>query len=146
MSFSEDQIDRLASSYALLEPRLDTLVENFYDRLFTTAPGVRSMFPDDMSTQRSHLASALRLVAKNIANIDSLAEPLRAMGARHIGYGAQEAHYPVVRDTLVASMAEVADDAWTDRIGADWKAALNAVAGFMIEGAHSAQPGRSEAA
>lgn len=137
MALKQDQIERLGASYQLLEPRLDQLVSDFYDRLFLAAPQVRSMFPQDMSNQKQHLGGAIKLVAKHIANIDQLAQPLREMGARHVGYGAQEAHYPVVRDTLVASMAEISGYAWTQNLTNDWTAALNAVAGYMLEGAQA---------
>ena len=139
MALTPQQIDRIATSYVALEPALDDLVENFYQRLFTTAPDVRSMFPEDMSGQRKHLAGALRLVAQHIQNIENLAQPLREMGARHVGYGAQEAHYPVVRDTLLASMGELAGPIWTEELQQDWTDALNAIAGYMIEGANGVQ-------
>jgi len=147
MPFTQEQIDTLASSYALLEPRLDEVVSDFYDRLFRTAPSVRELFPNDLSGQKGHLAASLRLVAQHVANIDALAEPLRDMGARHVGYGTQEAHYPVVRDTLIASMAEFAGDAWNGDIDEAWTTALNTIAGFMIEGARASESGsQSQAA
>ncbi len=139
MAFTEEQINRLAASFALVEPRMDAVISTFYTKLFETAPAVRSMFPADMSGQEKHLGSALKLVAKNVANIENLAEPLREMGARHAGYGTQEAHYPVVRDTMIFALSEVAGYAWTPQLSEDWGTALNAVAGYMIEGQKQAE-------
>ena len=135
MAFTEEQLTRLGSSYQLVEPKLDEVVADFYTRLFDAAPSVRSMFPQDMSGQQNHLASAIKLVAQNVGNIENLADPLREMGARHVGYGAQEEHYPIVRDTLVGSLAHIAGSAWNEDLTDDWTQALNAVAGYMIEGA-----------
>jgi hemoglobin-like flavoprotein len=139
MAFNQDQIDRLSSSFALVEPRLDDVIATFYTKLFETAPSVRELFPDDMSGQKKHLGSALKLVAQNVSDIEKLADPLRQMGARHVGYGAQEAHYPVVRDTMLFALSEVAGYAWTPQLNDDWGAALNAVAGYMIEGQQQAE-------
>ena len=60
------------------------------------------------------------------------------MGARHKGYGAAEAHYPVVRDTMLVSMAHVAGDLWSDQLEADWRGALDLVATVMLQGAAEA--------
>ena len=97
------------------------------------------MFPEDMDSQKTHMNGALKLVIKNITNLENLADPLREMGARHIGYGAEEAQFPVVRDVMVASLAEVAGYAWTPQLSSDWGAALDTVAGYMIEGMRGTQ-------
>jgi hemoglobin-like flavoprotein len=137
--FTQDQINRLGSSFQIIEPRLDDVVFAFYTKLFDEAPSLRSMFPQDMGGQKKHMNSALKLVANNIDNLENLAEPLREMGARHIAYGAEEAQFPVVRDVMVASLAEVAGYTWTPQLSSDWGEALDAVAGYMIEGMRGAQ-------
>ncbi len=134
MSFSQEQIERLESSFQLIEPRIDQVVEVFYNNLFDAAPDLRAAFPKDLTAQQAHMNSALKLVAKNIGNMENLAEPLRQMGARHVGYGAQEAQFPVVRDIMVKSFGEVAGYAWTSQLASDWGSALDVVAGYMIEG------------
>ena len=139
MAFTEEQIARLGSSFQLIEPRLDDVVSVFYTKLFEAAPALRASFPKDMSGQNGHMNAALKLVAKNITNLENLAEPLRQMGARHIGYGAEEAQFPVVRDVMVESLANVAGYAWTPQLSEDWGAALDAVAGYMIEGMRDAK-------
>lgn len=138
MEFTTEQINRLASSFQLIEPRLDDVVTVFYSKLFGAAPALRASFPSDMSGQRGHMNAALKLVAQNIANLENLAEPLRQMGSRHIGYGAEEAQFPVVRDVMVASLAEVAGYTWTPQLSSDWGDALDAVSGYMIEGMRGA--------
>lgn len=126
---------RLTTSFELLAPRAEQLVERFYTRLFEAAPAARALFPADLTAQRRHLAAALALVARNAANLPGLAEPLREMGARHVRYGATAAHYPLVRDVLLATLAEQAGTGWSEQLAQDWRAALDVVAGFMLEGA-----------
>lgn len=129
------QARRITDSFALVAPRAAAIVDRFYERLFAKAPGVRAMFPEDMTTQKQHLLAAVGLVVKNAPRLEALEKPLMAMGARHVGYGAKNEHYPVVRDTLLETLAEFAGGAWTPPVAEAWTTALNTVAGFMIRGA-----------
>lgn len=126
-------------SYDAVSPRITEATTAFYARLFEIAPAVRALFPSDMARQREHLAAAVALVARNADRLSSLAEPLRQMGARHSGYGAQPEHYAVVRDVLVETLAKTAGPTWDEATTRAWTAALNSVAGYMLEGAERAK-------
>jgi hemoglobin-like flavoprotein len=128
-------MEALETSLDLVAPRGDQLMEIFYARLFAAAPTVRSLFPDDMAPQRTKLLAALVLVRKSLRDLDALLPKLHALGARHADYGAQPAHYPVVAAVLIASMAEVAGDAWQPRYEDAWSEALGFIAAVMLEGA-----------
>ncbi|MCG8406030.1 MAG: globin domain-containing protein [Phycisphaerales bacterium] len=127
-------IERLENSFNLLAPRGPELVDRFYAHLFSKNPGVRPMFPEEMSGQKKKLLASLVLVMQNIRKPEKLQQPLIEMGRRHVGYGTKPEHYPIVRDTLVQVMSEMAGDQWADQLTEDWNAALNVVAGIMIEG------------
>src|SRR5215212_9223670 len=127
------QTETLETSFDLIAPHGDELMDEFYSRLFAAAPGVRPLFSGDMRRQKAMLLSALVLVRKSLRDLDRLVPKLHAMGARHVEYGALPEHYPVVASVLIESMAAVAGDAWTAEIGQAWSAALNVVAGVMIE-------------
>ena len=71
--------------------------------------------------------------------VEKLEKPLAEMGRRHVGYGAEPEHYPVVRDTLVSVMADMAGYAWNDQLTNDWSGALDFVASAMLAGAKQAQ-------
>jgi hemoglobin-like flavoprotein len=62
----------------------------------------------------------------------------RVLGARHVAYGAEPAHYPVVGAVLIASIAEIAGDAWRGEYEAAWAEAYSVVAGAMQEAAEAA--------
>ena len=136
----EDQIQRLEYSFNLLAPRAQELADRFYANLFAQNPGLRAMFPDDMSDQKNKLIASLSLVVKNLRTPEKLRDPLQDMGRRHVDYGAKEAQYPVVRDTLISVMAQMAGAAWTDEYQTDWTTALDFVASIMLEGAKTATP------
>lgn len=131
---NQELLERLESSFQLLAPRGPELVDRFYAHLFAKNPGLRPMFPSEMSGQKKKLLASIVLVMQNLRTPEKLSEPLRDMGARHVQYGTQPEHYPVVRDTLVGVMKDMAGAAWNDQLTADWKAALDLVSSVMLEG------------
>jgi hemoglobin-like flavoprotein len=138
-------IDNLETSFDLVAPRGEQLVSVFYARLFEAAPQVRELFPADMKRQRAMLLAVLVLLRKSVRNIDALVPTLRALGARHAGYGAQPEHYPLVGQTLVGSMAFVAGDAWRHEYAQAWSDAFDVIAAVMISGADDAVDERAAA-
>ena len=132
-------IEHLETSFDLVAPRGDELIEDFYQRLFAAAPAVRPLFPDDMTRQRAMLLSALVLLRKSLRDLDRIVPTLRSLGARHVAYGAKPEHYPLVGQVLIQSMAAIAGDAWLPAYEQAWGAAFMIVAGVMIEGAEAAE-------
>ena len=130
----------LESSFDLVASRGEQLVDTFYARLFAAAPAVRPLFAStDMRRQKTMLLGTLVLLRKSLRDLDHITPKLRELGARHVAYGAEPAHYPVVAEVLIASMAEIAGDAWRAEHERAWTAALGLVAAAMLEGAASAQ-------
>jgi hemoglobin-like flavoprotein len=130
-------LQALETSFDLVAPRGDELMDEFYSRLFAAAPAVKPLFPKDLKRQKVMLLGALVLLRKSLRDLDAIVPKLRELGARHVAYGAQPEHYPVVGSVLIASMAAIAGDAWTDEYEAAWAEAYGVVAATMIEGAES---------
>jgi methyl-accepting chemotaxis protein len=128
-------LDALETSFDLVAPRGEELVETFYTRLFTAAPAVVPLFAGtDMGKQRTKLLVTLVLLRKSLRDLDALVPTLRELGRRHVGYGARPEHYAVVGDTLIAAMAEVAGAAWRAEYTRAWADALSVVAEAMLSG------------
>jgi hemoglobin-like flavoprotein len=133
-------VDQLETSFDLLAPRGEELVQLFYRRLFETAPQVQPLFANtDMKRQRAMLLAALVLLRNSLRDLDTLVPKLHAMGARHAGYGVSAELYPIVGQALLASMAEVAGDAWNPSVAEAWTDAYDVVASVMLAGADAAQ-------
>ena len=129
-------IEKLETSFDLIAPRGDELVDIFYTRLFAAAPSVKPLFAGtDLARQKQMLLAALVLLRKSLRQLETIVPALRELGARHVAYGAVPAHYPVVGAVLIASMAELAGPAWTPDYERAWSAAFGVVAGAMLEGA-----------
>lgn len=132
-------IDALETSFDLVAPRGEELVERFYTRLFETAPAVRPLFArTDIRRQKQMLLGALVMIRRSLRDLDAVIGPLRALGARHVGYGALPEHYPVVGAVLIGAMAEIAGDQWRFAYDKAWAEAFDLIAGVMLEGAASA--------
>ena len=133
-------LDALETSFDLVAPRGDELMEIFYARLFAAAPAVRPLFAgSDMARQRAMLLSALVLLRNSLRDLDAVAPTLKKLGARHVAYGAQAEHYPVVGAVLIASMAEIAGPEWQPEYEDAWAEAYSIVAGAMLDGAAAAE-------
>jgi hemoglobin-like flavoprotein len=129
-------VDALETSFDLIAPRGEELMDTFYRRLFAAAPGVEPLFSGtDMSRQKTKLLATLVLLRKSLRNLNALVPKLRELGRRHGAYGAQAEHYPVVGAALIASMAELAGSAWRPEYERAWADAFEVVAGAMIDGA-----------
>jgi methyl-accepting chemotaxis protein len=130
----------LETSFDLIAPNGDQLVDDFYERLFAAAPAVRPLFAEtDLKRQKSMLLATLVLLRKSLRDLDAIVPKLRDLGARHVAYGARPEHYPVVGATLLASMAQTAGDAWSPDYEVAWAEAFEIVAAAMIGGAEAAQ-------
>ena len=128
-------LEALETSFDLIADRGDELMDTFYSRLFAAAPAVRPLFPQDMKRQKTMLLAALILLRKSLRDLDVIVPTLRKLGARHVAYGAQPEHYPLVGATLIASMASIAQESWRPEYEAAWNAAFDLVASTMIAGA-----------
>jgi hemoglobin-like flavoprotein len=135
-------VETLETTFDLVAPRGDELMDVFYKRLFAAAPAVKPLFAGtDLARQKAMLLGALVLVRKSLRNIDALVPKLRALGARHVAYGAQPEHYAVVGRVLVESLAHVAGPAWRPEHEIAWTAAYAVIANTMLSGAREAQAG-----
>ena len=128
------------TSFDLITPR-EELIDTFYARLFAAAPdGQDAVRLDRPALPEGDAARHARAAAQVAARPRRDHAQAARDGARHVAYGAEPDHYPVVGQVLIASMAEIADDAWRPEHGRAWAAAFDVVAGAMLAGAAASRP------
>ena len=137
-----DQVNLVQQSFAKVAPISEQAAVLFYDRLFEVAPGVKAMFPADMTEQRKKLMMILAAVVNGLGNLQSILPAASALAKRYVGYGAQAAHYPVVGSALLWTLEKGLGDAWTPELAEAWSAAYGTLSGYMISEAY----GRAQAA
>jgi len=132
-------LEALETSFDVVAPRGDELMDEFYRGLFEAAPAVMPLFADtDLQRQKTMLLGTLVLLRKSLSDLNAIVPKLRELGARHVAYGAEPEHYPVVGEVLIAAMATVAGPAWRSEHERAWREAFGIVAGAMIDGANAA--------
>jgi hemoglobin-like flavoprotein len=135
----ELDVPALEASFDLVAPHGEQLMDEFYTRLFETAPAVVPLFAaTDLQRQKAKLLRTLVVVRNSLRDLDAIVPTLRRLGARHVAYGAQPEHYSLVGETLIAAMATVAGPAWLPEHESAWRGALTVVAAAMLEGAEAA--------
>jgi|CXWL01.1.fsa_nt_gi methyl-accepting chemotaxis protein len=133
-------IELLESSFNLVAPKGEALVNRFYERLFKKYPSVKPMFKKTtMKEQKKKLLASLVLVIQNLRHPDKLTGALQQLGARHVAYGTKPAHYDAVGENLLAVLEEFAGAAWTPAVKQAWTDAYGAIKTIMLAGAQRAQ-------
>ena len=131
-----DQVKLVQQSFAKVAPISEQAAQIFYDRLFEVAPQVKAMFPTDMTEQRKKLMATLAIVVNGLSNLESVLPAASALAKRHVSYGAQPAHYPVVGGTLLWTLEKGLGEAWTSDVAAAWTAAYATLSTYMISEAY----------
>lgn len=136
----------LQSSFDLVLEREPQMTKRFYQIFFSRYPQVRPMFGTDQSRQAEMLQGAIAAVLERLEDAPWLTSTLGAMGRKHIDYGVEDHMYAWVGECLLAALAEIAGDAWTPAVAAQWTEAYGAIAGMMQTGAQEARAEASAAA
>jgi nitric oxide dioxygenase len=132
------QIALVQSSFAKVEPTSEQAAAIFYDRLFELAPQVRALFTGDMALQGRKLMAMLRTVTIKLNDLDDLVPAVQKLAVRHVGYGAEPAHYAVVGQALIDTLDKGLGTDFTPEVREAWTTAYALLSGVMIEAA--AQP------
>ena len=133
-------LDTIETTFDLVAPPGDAWMDVFYARLFAAAPAVKPLFAGtDIRRQKAMLLSALVVVRTSLRDMDALVPRLRELGARHVAYGARPQHYVIVGEALIASLAQIAGEAWRPEHELAWGAALAVIADAMLSGARDAE-------
>jgi hemoglobin-like flavoprotein len=131
-----NQIKLVQDSFAKVAPIADKAAEIFYDRLFESAPQVRSLFHGDMAEQRRRLVATLAVVVNGLGDLPSVLPAASALAKRHVGYGVRAEHYAVVGEALLWTLARGLGEQWTPDVAAAWTAAYGTLSGYMINEAY----------
>ncbi len=133
-----EQVHSIRKSFAEIS-RLDHVAALvFYRRLFELDPALRSLFTSNIEDQSRKLIAMLAALISMLERPAGLDLELRAMGARHAGYGVQDAHYATVGAALLAMLSETLGSAFTPEVRAAWTALYGAVETAMKAGAAAA--------
>jgi nitric oxide dioxygenase len=126
---------RVRASFALVVPIKDAAADLFYNRLFEIAPQVRALFPEDLREQKRKLMAMIATAVGGLHNLDALVPAIKALGARHVAYGAKAEHYAVVGDALLWTLERGLGEAFTAEVRQSWTKVYGTLAAVMQAGA-----------
>ena len=132
---TEDQVRRVRASFSAVMPRMDAFATRFYDRMFAADPGLRALFPTDMTDQRGKLMLTLSTVIHELTNLDAIMPSVEDLARRHVGYGAKEEHYPLVGAALIAALREELP-AFSREDDAAWSVVYGMLSNAMVQAAY----------
>ena len=135
MSAKALDVGVIEQTFAAVAPHGPAIVSRFYEVLLGRHPELRVLFSNtDTPTHEKKVLDALVFVVKGIRSPKKLQPALRALGARHSGYGALPEHFAAVARALIDVLAEFAGDLWSPEAERAWSAALEFIAAEMTAG------------
>jgi len=135
---NQKQIELVQSSFAEVLPIAEAAAGLFYDRLFELDPSLRALFRGDMKEQGKKLMDMIALVVVNLRNLDRIVPGVRALGARHAGYGVQDEHYDTVGAALLWTLGQGLGELFTSEVREAWATAYTLLAETMKDAAAEA--------
>lgn len=131
-----EQVKLVQGSFSKVVPMAGQAAELFYDRLFEIAPSVKPLFKGDLAEQKKKLIAMLATVVNGLDKLDTILPAASSLAKRHVGYGAQPEHYPVVGEALLWTLEKGLGEAWTPEVEDAWTEAYGTLSGFMISEAY----------
>ena len=132
---TDDQIQLVQDTFALVAPIADDAAALFYERLFTLDPTLKPLFRGDMKQQGQMLMQTIGLAVRNLRQPANIISSVEQMGKRHVGYGVTDAHYDTVGEALMWTLGEGLGAAFTPATRDAWAATYNLLADVMKAGA-----------
>jgi len=128
------QIEIVQRTFSLAAPMADEIADRFYQRLFELDPSLRPLFRGEIKQQGAKLMTVLALAVRGLDRPETILEPVRRLGERHMHYGVEAHHYATVGESLLWTLGELFGPAFTPDVKAAWAAAYGLLAAVMQEG------------
>jgi len=132
------QVRLVQDSFQKVAYIADAAADLFYDRLFTIAPELRTLFPRDLSMQKKKLMQMLATAVSNLHQLQKILPAVQALGARHAGYGVVDKHYELVGEALLWTLQQGLGPNFTPEVKEAWTETYTVVSGAMKNAARIA--------
>jgi hemoglobin-like flavoprotein len=129
------QVELVQQSFVKVRPIAYHAADLFYDRLFSIAPELRSLFPQDLSQQKKKLMQMLATAVANLHQLQKILPAVQALGLRHAGYGVTNKHYEIVGDALLWTLEQGLGPDFTPPVKKAWTETYVTIAGVMTNAA-----------
>ncbi|CAB9503385.1 symbiotic hemoglobin 1 [Seminavis robusta] len=126
--------------------------ELLFRRIFEINPGAKAFFAfakEDSDNDiyqsemfQTHSRAVITTVDAAVGllktnNMDTLVSVLRGLGAKHVAMNLEQAHYDLVGQALLDTLAKAVGDDFTDEVKEAWVGVYGVIVANMMEGARS---------
>lgn len=125
----------IRASLPTLKAEGETLTRLFYHKLLAAHPELQYLFNpvnQAQGTQQRALASVICAYAAHIDQPQALKDSISLIANKHVALGVRAEHYPLVGQTLLASLKELLGDQATPRLLEAWALAYQQLADHLI--------------
>ncbi|HZO84664.1 MAG TPA: globin family protein [Verrucomicrobiae bacterium] len=137
---TENQIQLIRQTFALVAPKADVAALIFYRRLFELDPSLRPLFRTDIEQQAVKLMQMLTAAVRLLDRPQTLVPVLEDLGRRHVGYGVRDEHYETVGAALLWMLSETLAEHFTSAAHDAWANLYTLVATTMKRAAADVSP------
>lgn len=127
----------LRQSLAYFRPCGPALVARAVRTIGDANADLAALMPEGTSRLNARWFGTLEQVVESCERFHRLERPLALLGAKAAAAGIVPSHYALIRDHLLAAMADLAGEDWTDELARSWRLLLEAASGAMLAGASS---------
>jgi hemoglobin-like flavoprotein len=131
---TNEQINLVQASFEKIAPIADHAAALFYAKLFDLDPHLHRLFKGDMKEQGKKLMQVISTAVENLERIDEFVPHIKAMGARHSGYGVEEKDYETVGEALLWTLEKALSKDFTAETRAAWTTVYKLLADTMKQG------------
>jgi nitric oxide dioxygenase len=132
---TERQIEAIRRTFRMIEPKAESAMVMFYERMFELDPTMRSMFHVTVEGQGKKLAQVIAIVVHSLDRLPEILPSVRQLGARHTQYGVTEQHYATGGAALLWTLEQGLGPAFTEEVKESWALAYCTLVGAMMESA-----------
>ncbi len=145
LGFSKpDKLFLVQESMAILFQDDGGFANDFYERLFKIAPEVQHLFKGSIKIQGYLMTHMLKGAIYSFGRPKNLALGFQELGKRHLDYGVEDYHYPIVREALVATLRDRLGDNYKPELKEAWEWVIEQAFALMLQGAEKARKKKSK--
>ena len=127
------QVEIVRDSFRLISRQPHEASRIFYDELFSLAPELRDIFPEDMTQQRKKFMQMLGAIVKSLDHIARISEHILDLGRRHMSYDVEDEHYASFGEAFLSMLDRLLGHELTPEMRDAWSAAYDMFARVMQE-------------
>lgn len=131
---SEKTANLVVDSFRAITPQRETVIENFYAKLFVAHPAMQSIFAKvDKAGLRRKLLLALITIVDSLDDNEQLYLSLQAIAETHHRNHIKREYYELFGAILIETLAEALPQQWTSHTAQAWKDALEHVTEMILQ-------------